>query len=305
MLRSLFVMTMLATPLLADPLWTLTDPRGDDYGNGALVYPMNADYQRGDLDLTKLTATKVEGGTMFEATFARPIRIPERRTIDGVGTQLNDVARLGFYTFNLDLYIDTDGVAGSGSTTTLPGRQVLVDPSTAWEKAISLTPDPAGALQELKRIVVRGERRREQSEGKKGVVTDEERSTLGSAVEDSVFFPSRVQVSGSRVTFFVPDAFLGGEAKKEWSYAVAVTGADVIYRFDQQNRLMRRGDTSESLMILPVTTGRPVDRFGGAVENDDFFPPIVDIVAAGDQKQVLSGYDTDEGRAAVVRGVKP
>lgn len=307
MLKSLALLAMLAaTPLVAaDALWTLTDPRGDDYGNGALVYPMNPDYQKGDLDLVRLTAVKAEGGTLFEATFARPIRVPERRTVDGIGTQLNDVARHGFYTFNIDIYIDTDGVAGSGSTTTLPGRQVLIDPSTAWEKAISLTPDPAGALQELKRIVVRGERRKDQAEGKKGIVTDDERKALSGAVEDSVFFPSHIQVAGHRVTFFVPDAFLGGAARKDWNYVVAISGADVVNRLDQQNRFLRRGDPSESLMILPVATGRPVDRFGGALENDDFLPPIVDIITAEDQKKVLSAYDADEGRPAVLKGVKP
>ncbi|MEA2488730.1 MAG: hypothetical protein QOH21_522 [Acidobacteriota bacterium] len=304
--RFLLISLLAASPLLAKGnLWSLTDARGDDYGNGALVYPMSADYTKGDLDLVRLTASRVSGGTMFEAMFARPIRIPARQTVDGIGTQLNDVARLGFYTFNIDIYIDTDGVAGSGSTTTLPGRQVMIDPSTAWEKVISLTPDPAMARQELNRIVVRGERRRDESEGKKGIVTDDERRALRSGVEESVFFPTQIQVNGSRVSFFVPDSFLGGEAKKDWSYVVAVSGADVIQRLDQQNRLMRRGDDSESLMILPVTPGRPTDRFGGALERDTFMPPLVDIIAVGDQKKVLSNYDADAGTPAVLTGVKP
>jgi hypothetical protein len=304
--RLLLISLLVTTPLLAKGnLWSLTDARGDDYGNGALVYPMSADYTKGDLDLVSLTASRVTGGTMFEATFARPVRIPARQTVDGIGTQLNDVAKLGFYTFNIDIYIDTDGVAGSGSTTTLPGRQVLIDPSTAWEKVISLTPDPATARQELNRIVVRGERRREAAEGKKGIVTDDERRALRSSVADSVFFPTQIRVAGSRISFFVPDSFLGGEARKDWSYVVAVSGADVVQRLDQQNRLMRRGDAAESLMILPVTHGRPVDRFGGAVERDDFMPPLVDIIAVGEQKQVLSNYDADAGTPAVLKGVKP
>lgn len=307
MLKRLLLLSLLATPLFAKDatLWTLTDPRGDDYGNGKLQYPMSADFTRGDLDLTRLTATRVDGGTLFEATFARPIRVPGRTTIDGIGTQLEQVARHGFYTFNIDIYIDTDGVNDSGSTTTLPGRNVLIDPSTAWEKVISLTPDPQQARQELNRIMVRDERRRDVSEGRKGIVTDEERAEMRGGIDESVFFPTQIRVAGSRVSFFVPDAFLGGEAKKEWSYVVAVSGADVVHRFDQQNRIMRRGDASEALMILPVTHGRPVDKFGGAVERDDFMPPLVDIIAQGEQKKVLSKYDSDRGEAAVLTGVRP
>jgi hypothetical protein len=296
-----------SVPATDGALWTLTDPRGDDYGTGKLVYPLNADYQNGELDLVSLTAHRVAGGTEFEAEFARPIRPPAHRTIDSLGTQLDQVARLGFYTMNLDIYIDTDGVAGSGSTTTLPGRAVLIDPATAWEKVISLTPDPQGARSELKRIVVRDERRRDIAAGKKGIVDDTERAELQEGVDQYVYFPTQVRVTGNRVTFFVPESFLDGGARKEWSYVVAVTGADVVQRLDQQNRIMRLGDQGEALMVLPVTTGRPVDRFGGALENDTYMPPIVDlIVGAGeDQKIVLGSYDADADKPAVLKGVKP
>jgi hypothetical protein len=296
-----------SAPAASDALWTLTDPRGDDYGNGALLYPLSPDFERGDLDLLRLTATRLPGGTQFEAEMARPIRAPQRRTVDAIGTQLDRVAKLGFYTFNIDIYIDTDRAAGSGSTTTLPGRGVLIDPSSAWEKVIALTPDPEAARSELKRIVVRDERRREQSEGRKGIIEEEQRVELQGSVDEFVFFPSQVRVSGNRITFFVPDAFLGGEAKGDWSYLVAVSGADVINRLDQQNRFLSRNDESESLVILPVTTGRPTDRFGGALQNDTYMPPLVDIIvgAGEDQKTALSSYDADADQPAVLKGVVP
>ncbi|HEX7152928.1 MAG TPA: glucodextranase DOMON-like domain-containing protein [Thermoanaerobaculia bacterium] len=309
MLKQLLLTTLLTTPLFAaEPLFTLTDPRGDDYGNGKLQYPMSADYARGDLDLVKFAARRTDGGTTFEATFARPVRRPDGRTVDAIGTSLDEMARLGFFTFNLDVYIDTDGQPDSGSTTSLPGRRVLVDPSTAWEKAISLTPQPELARDELKRIVIREERRAEQEEGKKGIVTEEERTQLTRGVDEYVFFPTRVRVLGNRVEFFVPDSFLGLEgAKPSWSYVVAVSGADVVQRLDKSNVIMRRGNTTEALMILPVGTGRPTDRFGGALENDNYLPPIIDaIVPAGsDQKTVLSSYDADADKPAVLKGVKP
>lgn len=302
----LLLLAACATTPPPSAIFTLTDPAGDDYGNGKLVYPMNPDFERGDLDLVGFTARRAGGGTEFEATFARPIRTPQRRTIDAIGTQLDQVAKLGFYNFNIDVYVDTDGVSGSGSTTTLPGRGVLIDDSTAWEKVVSLTPDPQAALGELKRIVIRDERRRDQSEGKKGIITDEARKELRESVDEYVFFPSSVQVAGNRVTFFVPDSFLG-EPQSGWSYVVAVSGADVVQRLDQQNRIMRMGDPGEALMILPVGTGRPVDRFGGALEHDVYMPPLVDVIVAPgqDQKTVLSAYDADADRPAVLTGVKP
>lgn len=304
---ALLFATSCATAPQHDTLFTLTDPRGDDYGNGALVYPMNPDFQQGDLDLVALSANHVTGGTWFDAEFARPVRVPQRRTVDAIGTQLDSVARLGFYNLNLDIYVDTDGVAGSGSTTTLPGRGVLIDDGTAWEKVISLTPDPQGALTELKRIVVRDERRRDQAEGKKGIISDTMKRELQGSVDAFVFFPTDVRVTGNRIAFYVPDSFLGGAPSRDWSYVVAVSGADVVQRLDQQNRFLSRNDPSESLMILPVTSGRPTDRFGGALENDTFLPPLVDIVVAPgqEQKQVLSNYDADADRPAVLKGVKP
>jgi hypothetical protein len=309
-MRKLLFMSLLSISCVTtqpqSSLFTLTDPAGDDYGNGKLAYPLNSDFQQGDLDLLGLTAARVESGTRFEATFARPIRAPQRRTVDGVGTQLDQLARLGFYNFNLDLYVDTDGVSGSGSTTTLPGRGVAIDDATAWEKAISLTPDPQGARAELKRIVIRDERRRDQLEGKKGIITDEARDEMRESVDDYIFFPTDVRVTGNRVSFLVPDSFLG-EPRSDWSYVVAVSGADVIQRLDQQNRFLSRNDPTESLMILPVGAGRPTDRFGGALENDTYMPPLVDVIVPSgtDQKTVLSNYDPNEDRPAVLKGVRP
>lgn len=296
-----------APPATNDALWTLTDPRGDDHGSGRLVYPLSPDFAQGDLDLVRLTATRLPGGTQFEAEMARPIRTPERRTVDAVGTQLDQIAKLGFYTFNIDIYVDTDRSAGSGSTTTLPGRGVLIDPASAWEKVIALTPDPEAARSELKRIVVRDERRREQSEGRKGIIEEEQRMELQGSVDEFVYFPTQVRVSGRTISFFVPDSFLGGAAQSDWSYVVAVSGADVVNRLDQQNRFLSRNDEAESLLILPVTTGRPTDRFGGALQNDTYMPPLVDIIVAPgeEQKTVLSGYDADADQPAVVKGVTP
>jgi len=179
-------------------IFTLTDPKGDDYGDGTLMYPLRTDMQPGDLDLVTFSAFGQSGGTVFEATFARSVRAPARRTIDQVGTTLDKVARLGFYTFNIDVYIDTDRIPGSGSTTTLPGRRAAVGPANAWEKAICLAPRPYDAQQMLKAIYVReGKLEFKRRQGSVSSA-DADRISAGVArdVASSVFLPTVVSISG-------------------------------------------------------------------------------------------------------------
>ena len=58
----------------------------------------------------------------------------------------------GLYTFNVNIYIDTDRVEGSGRRAMLPGRLAEVAPEGAWEKVICLTPRPVDAREELRRL---------------------------------------------------------------------------------------------------------------------------------------------------------
>ena len=305
MLKRFFAILLIATPLVAkdNPLWTIADPRGDDYGDGTLQYPMSPDFERGDLDLLSLEAFEVKDGTKLVATFGRPIRKPERTTIDAIGTTLDQVAKLGFYTFNIDIYIDTDRVPGSGSTATLPGRLATIDPESAWERVVCLTPDPTLARAEMKRLFIRDANRKK----KRGGISDELRRTIESNIETYVYFPTNVRVYGSRIEFIVPSSFLGQTASAKWSYAIAVSGADIVQRTDQQGKLLRKFESADSLMILPVTTGRPIDRFGGGREDDPLEPPLVDIVvpAGVDQKKVLSDYDPEHEVLVKLPGVTP
>ena len=110
------------------PIFTLTDPKGDDHGDGTLQYPLRTDMQPGDLDLVTFSAFAQSGGTVFEATFARSVRVRRAAPIDPVGNTLDKIAKLGFYEFNIDVYIDTDRIPGSGSTQTLPGRRAAIAP---------------------------------------------------------------------------------------------------------------------------------------------------------------------------------
>jgi hypothetical protein len=125
-------------------------------------------------------------------------------------------------------------------------------------------------------------------------------------VEDRVFFPTLVRVRGQKVSFFVPDLFLGGPASPDWSYVVAVSGADLLQSFDLTERLGLSEEDEDGLMILPVTSGRPRDRFGGR-ERAPLQPPLVDVLvpAGATQEEVLQSYDLAEGVPAELPGVVP
>jgi hypothetical protein len=314
--RSHLLTATLLAALIAPPafgagkeIFTLTDPRGDDHGDGKIVYPNNDDLKPGDLDILSLTAREDGDGTMFEVTFARPVRVPAREAIDEIGTQLDKIARFGFYNLNLDLYIDTDRVAGSGGLTMLPGRHAEIDPATAWEKAVILTPRPNEAKAELKRLLLKtlNEDARKQSSSLTDAEIDSLKKQIPVDVEERIYFPTQIHVRGQKISFFVPGIVLGGAAKPTWAYTVASSGTDLLQSFDLARKL-GRDPSDKTLMILPVSPGRWQDRFGGGRENADIQPPLIDLIVAKGvrtQEQVLADFDARAKRPVKLTGVVP
>lgn len=289
-------------------LFQIDDPKQDDFGDGTLRYPLNYyGLAPGDLDLVSLSARRVGGGTEFQATFGALVKSPSTQVIDVGGGQMKDLARFGFYGINLDIYVDVDRVAGSGGVKTLPGRKSVIRPDFAWEKAIVLTPRPYEAKSELKRALLRELKRA--LAGKQGVgehQADELRATLPNEMEQRVFFPTRIRISGRKVSFFIPDDFLGGPAKPDWAYVVFTTGADVDQRFTALGDLSF-GGPDDGLFVLPAKPGGAVDRFGGSRDDDFGQPPIVDLVVPSGttQELVLSDYARDGSRPVELLGVVP
>ncbi|HKV11561.1 MAG TPA: glucodextranase DOMON-like domain-containing protein [Thermoanaerobaculia bacterium] len=308
LLTSALVLLFLSLPALAGPvLFTLTDPRGDDHGDGKLVYPLNDELDPGDLDLLSVRAESERDGTTFELTFAKPVKTPGREPVDDLGTPLDTVARFGFYTLNVDIYIDMDRVPGQGGLEMLPGRNAEVDPASAWERAIILTPRPNEARGELKRMLTRS---LNQEAKKEDTTLSEEqiaslRAQIPGDVEERIFFPTQVRVRGQKITFTVPNSFLGGPAKDTWSYVIAVSGNDLLQTTDLRRLAGKAGP--ESLMILPVSPGRWQDRFGGGRENAEIQPPLIDIVVpkGKTQEEILANFDQRGKRPVLLPGVVP
>lgn len=280
-------LVLLASTLLAgssaaaDPLFLIEDPKGDDHGAGALVYPGRSEFEKGDLDLLRFEAEPTSKGTWFEARFARRIKKPYPGAIDGLGNGLEDIARLGFFAFNIDIYVDTDRRPGSGAVELLAGRKARLAAADGWEKAIVLTPRPQKMRGEL---LERSQRAKDE-------------------VDSRVFFPRLVRVSGRTVRFFVPERFFGGPARADWGYLVAVSGSSLLQTFD---RALSRDGVSP-LGILPVSPGAWSDRFGGGETGAPLQPPFIDILVPPGESQeaALDSYDSRRGRAATLPVVVP
>jgi hypothetical protein len=298
-----------AAATAAAPVFSVHDPVGDDAGDGTLVYPSRGDLMPGDLDLVSFAARLEKSGTVFEATFARPIRVADRRPVDAAGVTLDRLARFGLYTLNLDVYVDRDRVAGSGRTAMLPGRRAEVDSATAWERAICVTPRPHEARAALVRMRLKAARDSLERTSPRVDREDVQRLELAieAEIDSTILFPTRITVTGRTLRFFVPAAFLGGQAQDAWAYAVAVSGADLLQRVDLRLGVLGGPAIATGLMILPVAPGRPEDRFGGGRENDALQPPLVDVLIAPQRSQAdaLKDYDRHTQRPARLRGVVP
>ena len=209
---SLAALLLLPLAVLAQPtpLLSIDDPAGDDVGDGSLVYPRDSGYEPGDLDLRSLRVFADGNNLRFEATFANPIRDPATVRGSGMGSEdLSVFARRGFYAFNLDIYLDTDRVAGSGNTVTLPGRRATFDPAHGWEKAIVLTPRPELMARQLADTLQQ--------------VATAAPGDVAASIAQSVFFATEVKVRGRTVTFMVPTSFIGAQALAGASLTALVT----------------------------------------------------------------------------------
>ncbi len=213
-LRLFACLLLCAGQALAAPtqVASFTDPVGDDNGGGNLLYPMNKDFQEGDLDLRTFTLSRDSDGFWFEATFANPVRNPANAYAGAGAESLGDWARKGFYNFNIDVYIDMDRRKDSGNTFTLPGRKLRIDGNYAWERAVILTPRPETIRTEL--LTALRKQYPDRSDGE-----------LEGSVDQSIYFPTKVKVRGKSIAFFVPQDVFAGQDGSDWAMTVLVTGA--------------------------------------------------------------------------------
>ena len=264
--RSLAALLLLPLAVLAQPvpLLSIDDPAGDDTGDGSLVYPRDSSYEPGDLDLRSLRVFADGSNLRFEATFLNPIRDPATVRGSGLGSEdLSVFARRGFYAFNIDIYLDTDRVAGSGNTVTLPGRRATFDPAHGWEKAIVLTPRPelmarqlANALQQVAKAAP---------------------GDVAASIAQSVFFATEVKVRGRTVSFMVPTSFVDAQTLAGASLTALVT--------------LSKPSVEAELSLLGNNPKNSLERLALGAAQPEMGRPMVAMGYTGDQAPATAVVD--------------
>jgi alpha-amylase/alpha-mannosidase (GH57 family) len=162
------------------------DPPNDDHGPGSYIYPSNAVFQPGMLDLQRVNVTQADQDLVFHLILST--------TVDNAW---NSPLGLSIQTF--DIYIDKDPGKGSGERKLLEGRNAVLPQGDGWEYALwvegwnqqVLVPDGKGNFN----------------------------------AQSGTQLKVEVDPTGS-VTIRVPLAALGDGNPAQWGYAVAVLGEE-------------------------------------------------------------------------------
>lgn len=272
-MRALFLLLFcLATAASAAerPVMALLDAVGDDTGDGTLLYPTEGTLQPGDLDMRALSISRDDKGYWFTATFANFIH---ENWWSPKGDDAGFYSKLGqhrlSFSFNLDLYIDTDRKNGSGNLFTLPGRKVRIDKRYAWERAVLLSPRPRAMRDRLL------DKLRETFPGRPEAEAE-------ASIDANMYFAGSRRIADRSVTFFVPAAFMGDSNPSAWAITAFVTMAAPVV-------------DSVDLGVLPVTREASAASLGHTGPTPP--PPIVDLLlpTAARQYRVLSSAEALPG----------
>jgi carbohydrate-binding DOMON domain-containing protein len=216
---------------------SFSDPRGDDNGPGAYTYPTGAEYKKGSFDLTGMKVKEKGDNIEFEFTLAVPVEDPwDSAKWPSPGN--------GFSLQMFQIYIDTDGVAGSGVGETLSGMNATFAEDSRWEKVIVVSPQA-------------------------NKVISAELKQKAKDLTERVVLPKTVKVKGKTVTASVSKKELGVKGLQKLGWQVLVASNE---GFPKGNDILSR----------KVNEFEGQHRFGGGSDGDDD-PHFVDCLA-GDAK---------------------
>jgi carbohydrate-binding DOMON domain-containing protein len=239
------------------------DPKGDDKGPGRYEYPTSFQGRFGFLDITRFRALDADRFVEFEVEFRRPVA-----RVDGTTEAKNYWLQL------VDIYVDQDGRPGSGHTWALPGRNLVFDGSSGWEKVVLVTPGHSRALLQL--------------------VRDRSSEQELQQNRHDVIVPERVYPQAYSLKIMVPKADLGGEPQPHWGYQVLALGynpRNLAYRQLQNMQVQRFADE---------------EHFGGGTDYQGD-PNVIDLLAPSKEVQYrwLSDYSSHQHREASRLAVVP
>jgi hypothetical protein len=219
------------------------DPTGDDKGPGTYTYPTDAVYRPGSFDLTEFVVDASGGNVEFNVSVNDKLSDPW-----GMG--------VGFAVQMVFIFIDKDGVEGSGHTEGMPGLNIKFEPKSAWEKVIILSPQPQSRVQA------------------------EIRSKVDPKIAKDVIVPRRTTGSGKTITASVKLDELGGGDPTKWGYQVVMQSNEGFP--DKADLLTRKVNEFEGQ-----------HRFGGG-NDGNCDPHVMDILAGhgeGKPEEIQLQYD--------------
>ncbi len=111
-----------------ETLFSEDDPLGDDNGPGTYTYPLNNVFTKGAYDLRHFEVSVDTTDVIFRFSLAGELDAPWG-------------GDLGYCLQGVDIYIDIDGKAGSGSRSLFNARNATAAPGSEWEFAVMANMD--------------------------------------------------------------------------------------------------------------------------------------------------------------------
>jgi len=221
---------------------TLTDPTGDDDGPGGYIYPTDAVYMPGSFDLTEVQV-KAKGKNIEFKTSVK------QRLDDPWGMDVGFAVQMMF------IFIDTDGIDGSGHTEGMPGLNIQFAPGDAWEKVVILSPQPASRVRaEIK--------------------------SKAADLENDILVPGRTTGRGKSISGKVKKDQIGDGDPATWGYQVVVQSNEGF-------------PAKTDLLTRRVNEYEGQHRFGGG--NDGMCDPhVMDVLAGnadGSEDEIAAQHD--------------
>ncbi len=242
------------------------DPIGDDKGPGYYTYPTNPVYVPGAFDIVsfEVDATSRDN-VVFKITVNADLKQDWGMSAD-------------FDVQYFQIYIDQDGVPGSGEVRCMPGLNVFFDPNSAWDKVVLVSPQPNARVQ---------------------VEVDVKAKDMANGVT----IPIKITGQGRTITAVVKKKDLGVAADGDisgWAYQVVAQSNEGF-------------PDSDDLLTRNVNEFRGLHRFGGG---SDYWgdPELMDILVwpargtlqeATDQFAMLNVWSSSPDPMMDVKAVLP
>ena len=208
------------------------DPIGDDKGPGYYTYPTNPVYAPGGFDLVS-----------FEVDASGPDNVIFKITVNADLKQDWGMSA-DFDIQTVFIFVDQDGVPGSGEIRGIPGLNVFINPANAWEKAVIVSPQPENRVQ---------------------IEIDIKAKDMA----ENILVPQKVSGSGRTITAIVKKKALGimdSTDLKKWKWQVVMQSNEGY-------------PDPEDVLTRNVNEYKGLHRFGGG---NDYWgdPELVDIMVA-------------------------